>query len=92
MEAVAGYVDEEWSAYVAARRDAELAQTIRDESLRLEAARESIDRGFRDCAVQSTGVAITKVLPPVSRFAADSAHGEKKQRVLDRLGECFGLG
>lgn len=86
---VAGHVDEEWSAYVAARRDAELTQIIADESLQPEATREFIDRAFRDGALQSTGVAITRVLPPVSRFAADGAHGEKKQRVLDRLGEFF---
>ena len=86
---VAGHVDEEWSAYVAARRDAELTQIIADESLQPDATREFIARAFRDGALQSTGVAITKVLPPVSRFAADGAHGEKKQRVLDRLGEFF---
>lgn len=86
---VAGQVDEEWSAFVAARRDAELEQIIRDESLQPDATREFIDRAIRDGALQSTGVAITKVLPPVSRFAADGAHGEKKQRVLDRLGEFF---
>lgn len=86
---IAGHVDEEWSAYVAARRDAELTQIIADESLHPEATREFIDRAFRDGALQSTGVAITKVLPPVSRFAADGAQGEKKQRVLDRLGEFF---
>lgn len=86
---VAGQVDEEWSAFVAARRDAELTQLIADENLQPDATREFIDRAFRDGALQSTGVAITKVLPPVSRFAADGAHGEKKQRVLDRLGEFF---
>jgi len=29
------------------------------------------------------------VLPPVSRFSADGGHGEKKQRVLARLGAFF---
>ena len=86
---VAGQVNEEWSTFVAARRDAELEQIIADESLQPEATREFIDRAFRDGALQATGVAITKVLPPVSRFAAGGAHGEKKQRVLDRLGEFF---
>jgi type I restriction enzyme R subunit len=37
----------------------------------------------------STRVAITRVLPPVSRFAADGGHGEKKQRVLTKLGVFF---
>jgi len=41
-------------------------------------------------------MAITKVLPPTSRFSADGGHGEKKQRVLTKLGaffeRFFGLG
>ncbi|MBX9470376.1 type I restriction endonuclease subunit R [Microcella sp.] len=86
---VAGQVDEEWSAYVAARQDAELTQLITDENLQPDATREFIDRAFRDGALQTTGVAITGVLPPASRFAPGGAHGEKKQRVLDRLGEFF---
>ncbi|MHB9004005.1 MAG: type I restriction endonuclease subunit R, EcoR124 family, partial [Coriobacteriia bacterium] len=85
----AGQVDEEWSAYVAARRDAELTQLVLDEGLNAEATREFIDRAFRDGALQAGGVAITRVLPAVSRFSPDSGHGEKKQRVLDRLGEFF---
>jgi type I restriction enzyme R subunit len=86
---VAGQVDEEWSTYVAARRDAELTQLITDENLQPDATREFIDRAFRDGALQTTGVAITRVLPPASRFAPGGAHSEKKQRVLDRLAEFF---
>jgi len=84
-----GAVDEEWTAYVAARRDAELTQLIADESLHPDATREFIDRAFRDGALQTSGVAITRVLPPASRFAPDGAHAAKKQRVLERLGEFF---
>lgn len=84
-----GAVDEEWTAYVAARRDAELTQLIADESLHPDATREFIDRAFRDGALQTSGVAITRVLPPAPRFAPDGAHAAKKQRVLERLGEFF---
>jgi len=86
---IAGSVDHEWAAFVAARRDAELTQLILDEGLNAEATREFIDRAFRDGTIQTTGVAITRVLPPVSRFAPGGGHGEKKQRVLDRLAEFF---
>lgn len=37
----------------------------------------------------SAGTAITKVLPPSSRFSATGGHGEKKQRVLSKLGVFF---
>lgn len=44
---------------------------------------------FRDGAVKSSGTAITKVLPPVSRFSAGGGHEEKKERVLERLNAFF---
>ncbi len=40
-------------------------------------------------AIQTTGTAITRILPSVSRFSPDGGHGEKKQRVLARLGAFF---
>jgi type I restriction enzyme R subunit len=91
-----GAVDAEWRRFVATRRRAELEQIIESEGLRPEATRAFIDTAFRDGAIQTTGTAITTVLPPVSRFSANSGHTEKKQRVLERLGvffeRFFGLG
>ena len=86
---VDGGIDEEWRAFVRARREAELDAIIEAEGLRPDATRAFIDTAFRDGAVQATGTAITKVLPPVSRFSPDGEHGEKKQRVLAKLGEFF---
>lgn len=82
-------IDAEWAAFVAARREAELQQIIADENLKPDETRAFIETAFRDGAIQATGTAITRVLPPASRFAADGGHGEKKQRVLARLGEFF---
>jgi type I restriction enzyme R subunit len=84
-----GRVDDEWRRFVSARRSAELEQIIETEGLRPEETRAFIDRAFRDGGIQSTGTTITEVLPPVSRFAASGAHGEKKQRALAKLGEFF---
>ena len=46
--------------------------------------------------MQASGTAITRILPPASRFGGDGAHGERKQRVLVKLGDFverfFGLG
>jgi type I restriction enzyme R subunit len=81
-----GAIDQEWATYIAARRTAELERIIQDEGLKATATREFVDRAFRDGAIQATGTAITKVLPPVSRFTSDGGHGEKKQRVLTKLG------
>jgi type I restriction enzyme R subunit len=84
-----GEIDDEWRAYVAARREAELDEIIEAENLRRDETHAFIDAAFRDGAIQTTGTAITKVLPPVSRFAAGGGHGEKKQRVLSKLSDFF---
>ncbi len=84
-----GAIDEEWTTYVAARRAAELDKIIEDEGLRADETREYVERAFRDGAIQTGGTAITRVLPPASRFSADGGHGEAKQRVLSKLGEFF---
>ena len=48
------------------------------------------------CAIPATGTAITKILPPASRFSKDNNHSAKKQTVLDKLAaffeRYFGLG
>jgi type I restriction enzyme R subunit len=84
-----GEIDDEWRAYVAARREAELDEIIEAENLRRDETHAFIDAAFRDGAIQTTGTAITKVLPPVPRFAAGGGHGEKKQRVLTKLSTFF---
>ena len=60
-------------------------------SLKPEETKAFIDHAFRDGSIPITGTAITRILPPVSRFSADGGHGEKKQRVLARLG-CSSIG
>ena len=62
---------------------------ITDEGLKPEETRAFIEHAFRDGAIPTTGTAITKILPPASRFSAAGGHGEKKQRVLARLGAFF---
>ena len=82
-------VDEQWTAFVTAKRTAELNDIIAEEGLRADETRAFVERAFRDGAIQQSGTAITKILPPMSRFAIDGGHGEKKRRVLARLIEFF---
>ena len=76
-------VNEDWRRFVEARRDEELEQIIADEGLKPDETRAFVESAFRDGAIPTTGTAITKILPPVSRFSADDSHGIKKQPVLD---------
>src|SRR5690606_23033138 len=84
-----GAIDDEWQAFIAAKREVELESIIAAEGLRADAAREFIETAFRDGALRTTGTAITKVLPPASRFSEDGGHGAKKQRVIEKLGAYF---
>jgi type I restriction enzyme, R subunit len=91
-----GEVDAQWRIFIETRRTDELDQIIQEEGLRPDETRAFMEASFRDGAIRSTGTAVTRILPPLSRFAADGAHGEQKQRVLAALGayfeRFFGLG
>ena len=70
-------------------READLDEIIEDENLKPDETRAFIDTAFRDGAIQTTGTAITKVLPPVSRFSArrwprreEAARAHQARRVL----------
>lgn len=82
-------VDQEWRAFIAAKREAELETIIRDENLKSKETRDLVATAFRDGQIRTSGTAITRALPPVSRFTSDGGHGEKKQRVIEKLTAFF---
>jgi hypothetical protein len=84
-----GKVDAQWQAFVVARKTEELERIIREENLHAEETRAFVDNAFRDGAIPTAGTAITRVLPPVSRFSKDNGHGLKKQTVLEKLAVFF---
>ncbi|MDO8915332.1 MAG: type I restriction endonuclease subunit R [Coriobacteriia bacterium] len=86
---VSGAIDEAWQAFIRVRREAELDAIIESEGLSPDETRAFMETAFRDGAIQTTGTAIINVLPPASRFSPDGGHGEKKQRVLEKLGGFF---
>ncbi|GAB4405279.1 MAG: type I restriction endonuclease subunit R [Rhodoferax sp.] len=82
-------VDAQWQAFVAAKRAEELERIIAEEGLNPGETRVFMDNAFRDGAIAVTGTAITKILPPVSRFSKHNHHAAKKQAVLDKLAAFF---
>src|SRR3546814_14701256 len=74
---------------MAAKKAEELERIIAEESLNAEATHSFIDNAFRDGSIPSTGTAITRILPPVSRFSKGNGHATKKQAVLDKLAAFF---
>ena len=82
-------VDVEWREFVLARREHELKKIIEEEDLDSEATRTFIEAAFRDGGIQPTGTAVTRILPPLSRFEVSGAHAVKKQTVLKKLSAFF---
>ncbi|WP_456284145.1 type I restriction endonuclease subunit R [Microbacterium sp. JZ101] len=86
---VDGSIDEQWRAFIAAKREAELQAIIEEENLKPEQARAFVDSAFRDGQLRTSGTEITRILPPVSRFNREAGHGEKKKRVVEALTRFF---
>jgi type I restriction enzyme R subunit len=82
-------VDAQWQAFVAKRKVEDLDRIIADEGLNADETKVFIDNAFRDGAIPVTGTAITRILPPVSRFSKNNNHSAKKQTVLDKLAAFF---
>ena len=88
-QSVSDDVGDDWREFIGERRDAELSALIAEEALKPDETRAFVVGAFRDGAVPTTGTAITKILPPASRFSKDNNHSAKKQRVLGKLVEFF---
>src|SRR5690606_1518264 len=84
-----GNLADEWSVFVEERCQEELQGIIEKENLKPEETERFIAASFRDGAVRSSCTAITKVMPPVSRFSRDGNHGQKKQRVIELLTDFY---
>lgn len=72
-------------ACIAARRVEELDRIIADEGLDSTVTHSIVDAAFRVDIMHSAGTAITKILPPVSRFSAGDANALKKRTVLEKF-------
>lgn len=82
-------VDQEWVAFIAAKKVEELDRIIADEGHNTDETKAFVNNAFRDGSVTTTGTAITKILPPVSRFSKTNCPAMKKQTVLDKLAAFF---
>jgi type I restriction enzyme R subunit len=82
-------VDEDWQKFMNEKKIEELEQIIKVENLDHEATYTFIKNAFRDGSVATSGTAITKVLPPVSRFSPDGERTKKRENVLTKLTNFF---
>lgn len=82
-------VDDDWQKFVDSKKIEELDKIITEEKLDHDKTYRFIENAFRDGGVQTSGVAITKIMPPVSRFNRDQSRGKKRETVLDKLAAFF---
>jgi len=92
----AAQVDTQWQTFIARQKIEELDRIILEENLNAIETRAFMDNALRDGTITATGTAITKILPPISRFSRHGHHSMKKQTVLEKLAaffeRYFGLG
>ena len=82
-------VDDDWQKFVEKRKIEELEEIIESEGLNRDEAYGFVRNAFRDGSVATTGTAIAKVLPPVSRFSPGGERTRKRESVLSKLTGFF---
>jgi type I restriction enzyme R subunit len=82
-------IDEDWQKFVKEKKIEELEKIIKNENLDREATYKFINNAFRDGDIATTGTAISKVLPPVSRFSPTGERTQKRESVLSKLTSFF---
>ncbi|OQX19719.1 MAG: hypothetical protein BWK75_05415, partial [Candidatus Altiarchaeales archaeon A3] len=82
-------VDEDWQKFVEKKKIEELERIIKDENLNHDEAYRFIENAFRDGSISTTGTAMTKVLPPVSRFLKTGERTKKRETIIEKFNRFF---
>jgi len=82
-------IDKDWESFVKGKKIEELEQIIKDENLNHDEAYKFVQNAFRDGGVMITGTAISKVLPPVSRFSKTGERTKKRKIILNKFTRFF---
>jgi len=86
---IASVVDEDWIKFVEKKKIEELEKIIEEENLNREETYKFIENVFKVGSIPTTGTAITKVLPPISRFTKDAIRTKKRESVIEKLTKFF---
>lgn len=82
-------VDNDWQKFVESKKVEELEQIIANENLNHEATYAFIKNAFRNGNVSTTGTALSKIFPYVSRFSPTGEYSKKRTHVIDKLTKFF---
>lgn len=82
-------VDDDWRTFVEGKKAEELEHIITSENLDRDATYSFINNAFRNGNVETSGTALTRILPPVSRFTPTGERSKKRESVIDKLTKFF---
>lgn len=82
-------VDDDWEKFVEKKKIDELERIIEHENLDHDETYKFVRNAFRNGSVSTTGTAIAKILPPVSRFSPGGERSKKRDSVLGKLMSFF---
>lgn len=78
-------VSSNWRQFVSASMERELESIIEAEKLKPSETRELITEAFEAGGVPQGGTAVSRILPPTSRFAKGNPQAEKRRHVTELL-------
>ena len=81
-------VMKDWYKFVREQKEHDLKQLIEEEKLNEPETRRFLDNAFRAKELKTTGIAIEKILPPMSRFKG-GGKAKRKQTVTEKITKFF---
>ena len=81
------HIDEDWPKYLQECKEKDIASMIEEERLKPAETRRFIDNTLRNGVLKTTGTAIDKIMPPVSRFGG--GRDVKKRGIIEKLQKFF---
>ncbi len=82
-------VENYWVEFVNEEQKKELDKIIAEERLKPELTYRFMETAFRNGYIQSTGTAISEIMPPISRFTPGGERTKKKETILEKLQNYF---
>lgn len=86
---ISSSIDDDWINFVEKKKKEELDKIITDENLNRDETYTFIHNAFRDGSVTTTGTAIVKILPKMSRFDPRGQYTKKCESVIERIMKFF---
>ena len=81
-------VVKEWDEFLQKSKEADTSRLIEEEGLKEDEARRFIDNAFRDGEMRTTGTAIDRLMPPMSRFGGGN-RAQRKAEIIEKLLSFF---